>query len=169
MVLSDSHLPIVGLLSVSMIKRFVLAALCLAAVGCENDMATVRKFGAADGTHVETGDDIEMLYSNDAKVRARLVAPHLKRINAKDGGTEFDKGLVAFFYDDSLNQTSRLTAAYGRIDERSNDMLVRDKVEVINSNGETLQTEELIWNNKTRRITTDKFVKIQSADEIIYG
>lgn len=153
-----------------MIKSWiVLATLCFALSGCENDMATVRKFGGADESHIETGDDIEMLYSNDAKVRARLVAPHLKRVNDKDGATEFDKGLVAFFYDDSLNQTSRLTANYGRIDERSNDMLVRDKVEVINTNGETLQTEELIWNNKTRRITTDKFVKIQSADEIIYG
>ena len=132
-------------------------------------MATLRKFSADDESRTETGDDIEMLYSTDARVRARLVAPHLKRVNLKDGHTEFDKGLVVFFYDDSLNQTSRLTAAYGRIDERSNDMLVRDKVEVVNTKGETLETEELVWNNKTRRITTDKFVKIQSADEIIYG
>ena len=48
-------------------------------------------------------------------------------------------------------------------------MLVRDKVEVVNTKNETLSTEELIWNNKTRRITSDKFVKIQTADEIIYG
>jgi len=153
-----------------MIKRLAIALGMLACLcGCENDMATVRKLNSSNDAQVETGDDIEMLYSTEAHVRARLVAPQLKRYNVKQSYMEFDKGLVVYFYDDSMRQTSRLTAGYGRVDEGSNNMLVRDKVEVVNTKHETLNTEELIWNNKTRRITSDKFVKIQTADEIIYG
>ena len=153
-----------------MINRFVSIALfTVALVGCENDMATVNKLSSTLEAQVETGQEIEMLYSSEARVRARLVGPQVKRHNTREPYMEFDKGLVVYFYDDSMVQTSRLTANYGRVDEGSNDMVVRDKVEVINAKNETLTTEELVWNNKTRRITSDKFVKIQTADEIIYG
>jgi LPS export ABC transporter protein LptC len=132
-------------------------------------MATVKKLSSGQEAQMEIGTDIEMLYSSEAHVRARLVAPQLKRYNTRQPYMEFDKGLVVHFFDENLEQTSRLTANYGRIEEGSNDMIVRDKVEVVNTKNETLNTEELIWNNKTRRITSDKFVKIQTADEIIYG
>ena len=132
-------------------------------------MATIRKLSSKSEAQIEVGTDIEMLYSTEAKVRARLLAPQMKRYDIKQSYIEFDKGLILYFYDDSLKQTSRLTANYGRVDEGSNDMFVRDKVEVITVKNETLNTEELVWNNKTRRITSDKFVKIQTADEIIYG
>jgi LPS export ABC transporter protein LptC len=152
-----------------MINRWLLLFALAGCTACENDMATIRKLSGTQEAQVEVGTDIEMLYSAEAYVRARLVAPQLKRYNVRDAYMEFDKGLVVYFYDENLNQTSRLTANYGRVVEGSNDMLVRDKVEVINTKNETLNTEELIWNNKTRRITSDKFVKIQTADEIIYG
>jgi LPS export ABC transporter protein LptC len=154
-----------------MINRFtiltVAALICFCS--CENDMATIHKLNSRQEAQVEVGNDIEMLYSSDANLRARLIAPQVKHYNTKQSYMEFDKGLVVYFYDDSMKQTSKLTANYGRIDEGSNDMLVRDKVEVINVKNETLNTEELFWNNKTRRITSNKFVKIQTADEIIYG
>lgn len=152
-----------------MINRFAIALMLVCFCSCENDMATIRKLGSKQEAQVEVGNEIEMLYSSEANLRARLIAPELKRYNVKQSYTEFEKGLVVYFYDDSMQQTSRLTANYGRVEEGSNDMLVRDKVEVVNVKNETLSTEELIWNNKTRRITSNKFVKIQTADEIIYG
>jgi lipopolysaccharide assembly outer membrane protein LptD (OstA) len=48
-------------------------------------------------------------------------------------------------------------------------MIARNNVEVINIKGEKLNSEELIWNNKNKKIYTEKFVTIQTKDEIIYG
>lgn len=132
-------------------------------------METIRRFASHQEAQKETGEGIEMLYSSEANVRARLVAPSLVRVAEKKPFIEFDKGLTVFFYDDSLRQSSKLTADYGRIDEHSNNMVVRNNVEVVNTKNETLQTEELLWNNQTRRITTDKFVKIKTQKEILYG
>jgi LPS export ABC transporter protein LptC len=50
-------------------------------------------------------------------------------------------------------------------------MIVEAKknVVVINEKNEKLNTEHLIWNEKTKKIYSDEFVKITTPDEIIYG
>jgi hypothetical protein len=42
-------------------------------------------------------------------------------------------------------------------------------VEVVNANGEKLNTEHLIWDEGKKKITSDAFVKITTAKEIIMG
>ena len=48
-------------------------------------------------------------------------------------------------------------------------MIVQDSVVLINTKGEKLNTEELIWKRNQHKIFTDKFVKITRKDEIIMG
>ena len=40
---------------------------------------------------------------------------------------------------------------------------------VVNAEGEKIETEELIWNEKDAKISSDKFVKITTPDEILMG
>jgi len=46
---------------------------------------------------------------------------------------------------------------------------VRDDVVLINIKGEKLNSEELWWNRQTKKITSDKFVKVTTLDEEIIG
>lgn len=48
-------------------------------------------------------------------------------------------------------------------------MEVKNDVVVVNEKGERLNTEHLIWDEKTRRIYTDVFVKITTPDKVFYG
>jgi LPS export ABC transporter protein LptC len=151
-------------------RSFLLSLLIILALSaCENDIEMVNKITSKKEVEIETGEGIEILYSSNAKIRAKLQSPQLKRNNSKNPYTEFDKGLVVFFYDEEMKQISKLTAKYGRINEKDNTMIVRDNVEVINIKNEKLNTEELTWDNKTRKIYTEKFVKIQTNDELIFG
>ena len=136
---------------------------------CVNDIAIVRKITSKEEASVESGTTVELLYSSQAHVKARLQTPLMERHNEKNPFTEFPKGLKLTFYNDSLVENSNLTANYGITNEDSHLMTVRDNVEVININGEKLNTEELVWNDQTQKITSTKFVKIQTKDEIIYG
>ncbi len=136
---------------------------------CETDMSEIKKISSPDEAQVEVGKKIELLYSSQGKVRARLLAPELLRHRTKTPFSEMPKGLKMYFYNDSMVAESKLTAKYGVTYEKSNEMIVRDSVVVINLNGEKLETEELIWNEQTQKITSNKFVKIQTKDEIIYG
>jgi LPS export ABC transporter protein LptC len=62
-----------------------------------------------------------------------------------------------------------LQAKFGRKYENQGLVEVRDSVVVINKKGERLDTEKLIWNEKTGKIYTDQFVRIQTKNEVIYG
>ncbi len=136
---------------------------------CENSWNEIKKVSENVNAEVETAENIEILYSTDAHVRARLISKELKRFVTKKPYLEFNKGLTVLFFDEQLIQSSKLTSGYGRVDELSDEMIVRNNVVVINSKGETLNTEELIWDNKTKKIYTDQFVSIKTKDEMIYG
>ena len=117
----------------------------------------------------ESGSDIEVLYSDLGRVKAMLTTPTMLRFHTKDPYTEMPDGLKIVFYDDSLKEESRLTAGYGISYDKSDQMIARNNVEAINEYGDKLNTEELIWNQKTQKISSEKFVKITTKDEIIFG
>jgi len=48
-------------------------------------------------------------------------------------------------------------------------MTARNDVIVVNVNGDTLKTEELIWDEATNKISTQKFVSVKQTDRIIYS
>jgi len=68
-----------------------------------------------------------------------------------------------------MNVTTKLTSNYAIDSTYANKMQARENVIVINEKGEQLNTEELLWNKNTEQITSDVFVKITTADQIIMG
>ena len=79
------------------------------------------------------------------------------------------EGVEVEIYDSAKNVTSRLTSNYAIDSTYAKKMEARSNVVVVNEKGETLETEELKWNQKTERITSDVFVKITTSDQIIMG
>ena len=64
---------------------------------------------------------------------------------------------------------SYMTAEYGISYMDDKKVIVRNNVEILNIKGETLNTEELIWDQQSGVIRTDKFVKITGEDQITTG
>jgi LPS export ABC transporter protein LptC len=73
------------------------------------------------------------------------------------------------FFDDTLNVESTMNARYARYYEEQGNILVRDSIVVVNKKGERLNTEELVWNEKLRRFYTEKFVRITTPTQTMYG
>ena len=73
------------------------------------------------------------------------------------------------FFDDLGVKTTTLTSLFGKIDDQTKNMFAKDSVVAFNQDGVKLETEELHWNNRTKKITTEKFVTITTKDEIIQG
>jgi LPS export ABC transporter protein LptC len=68
-----------------------------------------------------------------------------------------------------MQVSSRLKADYGIRYDRELRMEARKNVVVVNEKGEQLNTEHLVWDERTRKLHSDEFVKITTGDEIIYG
>jgi LPS export ABC transporter protein LptC len=136
---------------------------------CENDIATVNKITSPSAAAVETGTDIQVLYSDFGKVKAKLITPQLQQYHTKNPYFEMTKGLFVDFYNDSLRITSTLKADYGIAYPKTNIFIARENVVVVNEKGDQLNSEELVWDEHTKKLTSDKFVKITTADEVIFG
>lgn len=136
---------------------------------CENDLARVNTITAKLDEPVETSRGVEAIVSDSARVKVVLKTPLLRSYKGKEPYQLMPKGVNIVFYDKDLQVESTLTAKYARHNEDEKRYVVRDSVVVINSKNEKLETEELIWEEETDRIYSDKFVKITTENQIIEG
>ncbi|MEP7170002.1 MAG: LPS export ABC transporter periplasmic protein LptC [Bacteroidota bacterium] len=148
---------------------YALALIAVIFYSCVNDKSKVDLVTKKINLPVETATDISVLYSDSAKVKAKLTAPLMNHFTAPKSYFEMPKGVDLKFYDDTLNVISTLTANYAINREEENIMEARNNVVVVNKKGEMLNTEHLIWNQKTKKIYSNEFAKITTKDEIIYG
>ena len=117
----------------------------------------------------EVLSDAVVLYSDSAILKARLTAPKMEHYLEKEPYVELTEGINMVFYSEDGEITSHLTANYAINYERQDRMEAKGDVVFINEVGEKLNTEHLIWNQKEERIYSEEFVKITTADEIIWG
>jgi LPS export ABC transporter protein LptC len=137
--------------------------------GCDSQAREEAVFTEAD-TKMEVGRNVEILYSDSALVRVRIQAPTMRNFSdPEDPRQEFPDGVQVDFLDDRRQVSSTLTARNGvrRVDKGA--VTVRDSVVLRSAKKEFLETEELIWEERTGRVHTDKFVKITKPGEIMYG
>jgi LPS export ABC transporter protein LptC len=141
---------------------------------CENDIEVINSVTSSveNQLPLESGTNVEMLYSDSAIVRAKLTAPQMDRFMGKKNYMEMPKGMLVIFYDEEKKEQNRLTADYGiGYDNGSgmDRMEAKRHVVVINEKGDKLETEHLTWNAATKQIYTDVFVKITTKEEVIWG
>ena len=66
--------------------------------------------------------------------------------------------------------SAKISANYGVMYEDDDLLFARNNVVVENiDTKETLETETLYWNQKTKKIYTRNYVKISSPDKVIFG
>lgn len=145
----------------------VLAMLCLLA--CEAP-GPERKIYTQDDTAVEVGKDVEILYSDSAVVRVRVTgATLLNFTDFDDPRQEFPEGVRIEFLEPDLSVKSTITAHQAIRRQEKGLITARDSVVLLTNKQEKLETEELIWDEKSRKVRTDKFVKVTKPEEVIYG
>ena len=136
---------------------------------CENDIEKITLVTGKKKDPVETSEGLTILYSDSARVKVKITAPKLVRYDTEKPYTELPAGVHVEFYDQAMLITSTLDAKYALRKDTESVMEAKNDVVVVNTKGEKLNTEHLIWNEKTAKISSDKFVKITTADKIIYG
>lgn len=139
-------------------------------VSCKNDPSAIQEAFPAEAVYVEEIRDFEMLYSDSAKVKVRVKGPVMWRhLDEKNPRQEFPQGVEVEFLDDALRINSRLTALYAVRMEPDSRIIVRDSVVWTGLNNEKLETEELIWDERAKKVYTNKFAVIRRTDEILWG
>ena len=142
----------------------------LGLMACENDLTEIDRLFSDDQVKVETAFDVQLLYSDSAKVQVRVSGPRmLRHFNNAIPYEEFPDGILVEFLNNSSQPRNNLTAKYALRYESKNEVIVRDSVVWQSGKGEKLETEELMWDDRKKKVYTKRFVKITNAEEVLYG
>lgn len=138
---------------------------------CSNDLETIKEISIQNQSvfPVETIKDCEIIYSDSSKVRVLLSAAIMNRFNHEKKYVEIEDGLKVQFFDESGKKESELLSDYAIIDEENDVMQAQKNVVVRNVNGDVLESETLNWSQEKQEIFTDDFIKITTANEVIFG
>ena len=157
-----------------MLSKLIKSALVIMIIGalfsCENSIKTVQNMAAEDTTAAMTATNIHYVRSDSGRIQLKLNSPLLVKHEGDHPYTEFPKGFNVNFYDTTGKVVSVLSANYGIRKEDKGLLQARNNVIVKNlENHQTLYTENLIWDEKSRKIRAPGFVKIIGPDRTIFG
>lgn len=139
-------------------------------LSCNQLKRESRQVFTQDDVAMEIARDVEILYSDSAIVRVRVTGPVMhNNIDRENPYREFPKGVKIEFLEPNLSVKSTLTAKKAIQYPEKGRIIARDSVVLTTVKQEKLETEELIWDEKTAKVFTEKFVKVTKPGEVIYG
>mgnify|MGYP003537953534 FL=1 len=137
---------------------------------CENSLDKVKEFIDTDTINGVLAYDVIFTRSDSGFVVGRLIAPVMHSMEGDSSIIEFPKGFLAYTYEEDTTPASKIRGDYGIRYDKQELIFIRDSVVVENLDSkETLFTETLYWNQKTKKIYTSNPVKIVSPDKIVFG
>lgn len=157
-------------LRISYIKSITVLLGAVMLLACKNDIQEVKRLASEEQRPEMTGRNLEMVYSDSAKIKYRVITPeYLKMTHGKQNYEEFPKGLHVISYDVDGNEAGSIKSKYAK--KLEDDMLweARNEVVIINAEGKKLETELLFWDMKKEIIYSDRYVRLTADGQIIEG
>lgn len=143
---------------------------CIFCVSCKNDIDTINLYKKKEKFADVSVKNAKIVFTDSAKTKIKIVTPLLKQYKLeKDPYTEFPEGIEVFFFNAHEEVKSKIKANYAIYYEDEELWEARDDVVTVNNKGEKLNTEQMFWDQKERKIYSNKFTKIKTEDDIFYG
>lgn len=150
----------------SWILTLVLAASLLPISSCRESV-DVSALQVYDGP-VKSAVNIHLMQSDSAIVRSELFAA--KQLEFATGDLEFPEGIEIKMYEKDGQLSTTIRADKGYFIRSKNLYKGVGNVQVENLiKNQKMQSEELFWDQRTKKIYTEKFVTIQDKETIFNG
>lgn len=145
----------------------LVAGLMLCAACSSNDMKKIKEISERQiNNQVDTTKMVDLIYSDSAKVKVRLIAPLLLEYNVSKTVTKpymkMPKGVTIIFYNDSTKKSGTITAdtAYNYTEGASNRFVLHKNVVVKNVKGDVFKSDDLNWDGATHKIYSNAPVEM---------
>ncbi|HWS01644.1 MAG TPA: LPS export ABC transporter periplasmic protein LptC [Prolixibacteraceae bacterium] len=114
--------------------------------------------------------NFETLYSDSGVVKYHLTTPRLLIYDdPKQPYKDFPDGFLLQRYDQNKKIVSQMSGNHGKYYDLEKIWEADGNVVLVNSEGDTLRSEELKYHEKEDLIFSDKFVSIRKGDQFITG
>ncbi len=119
---------------------------------------------------VETTYGVELIYSDSAIINVIVKSPKMLTHSKRgDSRQVFPNGIAVDFYSPNGKVQSELTCKKATRYEKDKKIVMQDSVVWRSRAGEILDSEELVWDEAKQRVSSDRFVKISTQQDVIHG
>lgn len=154
-----------GVKHISKLCLPVLLAAMLLLQACENDIKKIRQLSASEvNMNVDTVHNVEIILSDSAHVKCKVNAPLLLKYTGKAPYNLMSKTVHLVVYDRDLSTMGDLTADTGIQREADNRIEFRKNVVAKNAKGDIFKSDELVWDQVTKKMHSNKAVQIIMAN-----
>lgn len=137
---------------------------------CSNDIAEVKKVTDKYELPTQTVRNSTIQMTDSGLLNFVLKAGQIDHYTGKENPRDvFSNGVEITTYTIDGKPETTIKALNGIHLPKEDKMEARDSVVLENNKGKKLETELLIWDQKAKKIHTDKFVKIITETEILFG
>jgi LPS export ABC transporter protein LptC len=113
----------------------------------------------------ESATDIAIVYSDSGKISFELSAPVLNTYKGENPYMDCPKGIIILSYDDWGEKQSKMTADYAISNDRTQSMEARKNVVIVDlKKNEKIETEQILWDKKAKKIYSNVRVRQTKAD-----
>lgn len=148
-----------------------LLAVCTGPLLSCGDGKTSSGDGDTRNMMTQQSENLTIIHSRNGNITYRFTTPLLERYeNAQEPYTEFRKGIHIERYNDSTHMIeATLTANYAIWLEKQELWEAKGNVVGNNADGNQLETEQLFWDQKAKRVYSNVDSKITQNSDVIYG
>lgn len=143
-----------------------ISLLGLSLIACSGDTSEIDKLFQDREVEQEIIEEVEILYSDSARVRLSVTSPELIRKNMDQKPVEiFPKGLKVKFFQNAYQPQTWLEADEATRFTEDKLIVLKGHVKLYNRKKDKLETAELIWDEEKQQIRTEKFVRITQPEK----
>ena len=156
------------------LRNVVLVTTILLLMSCQGDLINLGHNIELEKRYPDSySTNFNITYSDSAKLKVNISGKKLEQYTRSKDLQAYDimkDSVVIKFYDDNGIVSSKMKSDYAIRYHDTEIMNAKGNVEVINKQGEKLNTERLTWNKQTKKITCDTTVIItKPSGQIIEG
>jgi LPS export ABC transporter protein LptC len=148
---------------------FTLAAFLQLFLSCESNFKEVQKIYLSEFTPTGEAEDFNLKYTDSGKIKSILISPKmLDYSNVEFPYTEFPIGINVTLFDPKGKKTF-VTANFATSYKGTSIIDLKGNVKITNEEGQTLETEQLYFDQKTEWFHTQKPFKLSGPKGISNG
>jgi LPS export ABC transporter protein LptC len=137
--------------------------------GCESNFKEVQKINFSEFVPSGEAEKINMKYTDSGRIKAILISPKMQEFSNVDFPfTEFPKGIDVTLYDDKGKQTF-VKSDYAVSYKTTNIIDLQENVKITSQDGQTLETQQLYYDQKNEWFFTEKNFKFTDPKGVSNG
>ena len=148
-------------------KLLLFPVVLCAVSACSSKMEQLNNYNVDATFPQQSVDNLDLKYYSSHKMKVTVTAPQADDYEQGDLASymEFPKGVDVIFFDEEMNQKSRLVADYAIYYKKKRLYEARRNVVVTNDDGTTLKTEQLFCDENKQKIFSVKRVSVEQPGD----